>query len=124
MTIPKPSKKASENTRIVAALWLLLIALPVHAQVSIDFPDSFAGFSSQDLKVIIQNIIRIILGFMGILVVLMILAGGLKWMTSGGNEEKIAEAKKLITASVVGLTIILVSYSIANFIISSLQQAV
>ena len=102
----------------------LLVAARASAQVSIDFPANFAGFSSQDIKVTIENIIRIIIGFMGILIVLLILAGGLKWMTSGGNEDKIAEAKKLISSAIVGLLIILTSYAIANFLITSLGNAV
>ena len=108
----------------LAALTPLLFAGIAHAQVSIDFPTNFAGFSSQDIKVTIQNIVRIIVGFLGIITVIIILAGGFKWMTSAGNEDKIGEAKKLISAGVVGLVVVLAAYAIANFVVNSLQTAV
>lgn len=109
----------------VAYLAPLALASTAHAQgVSIDFPDSFAGFSSQDLKTTIQNIIRIIVGFLGIITIIIILAGGFKWMTSGGSEDKIGEAKKLISAGVVGLVVVLAAYAIASFVVNSLQKAV
>lgn len=116
-------KKALTYAYRLAYLAPLAFAARANA-VSIDFPSNFAEFSSQDLKTTISNIIRIIVGFLGIITILIILAGGLKWMTSGGNEDKIAEAKKLIGAGVVGLVIVLAAYAIASFVVNSLSQAV
>ena len=117
-------KKVLSQAYKLAYLAPLAMAARANAQVSIDFPTNFAGFSSQDVKVTIQNIVRIIVGFLGIIVIIIILAGGFKWLTSGGNEDKIAEAKKLISAGVVGLVVVLAAYAIANFVITSLQSAV
>ena len=102
----------------------LVFVSRAHAAPSIEFPTSFADFSTQDVKTTIQNIVRIIVGFLGIIVIIIILAGGFKWLTSGGNEDKIAEAKKLISAGVVGLVVVLAAYAIANFVVNSLQGAV
>jgi hypothetical protein len=108
----------------LAYLAPLAMAAPASvAGQSIDFPTNFAGFTSQDIKVTIGNIVRIIVGFLGIITIIIILAGGLKWMTSAGNEDKIAEAKKLISAGVIGLVIVLAAYAIANFVIASLVEA-
>lgn len=119
-------KKLLTKAYKLAYLAPLGLASQVHAQstVSIDFPTGFAGFSSQDVKETIENIIRIIVGFLGIITIIIILAGGFKWMTSGGNEDKIAEAKKLISAGVVGLVVVLAAYAIASFVVNSLTQAV
>ncbi len=117
------NKVFMKATRL-AYLAPLAFAATAHAQVSIDFPKSFAGFSSQDLKTTIQNVIRLILGFLGIVTILIILAGGFKWMTSFGDEGKIDEAKKLISAGVVGLVVVLAAYAIASFVVNSLQNAV
>lgn len=103
---------------VIAAI--VIIPFVVSAQTSLDFPSSFAGLSSQDLKVTIQNIVRIVLGFLGILAVLFILYGGFVWMTSGGNADKISQAKKIIVSAVIGLLLILTSYGIASFIINNL----
>ena len=102
----------------------LFLASRANAQVSIDFPSNFAGFSSQDLKETISNVVRIIIGFLGIVTVIIILAGGFIWMTSFGEEDKIDRAKKLISAGVVGLVVVLATYAVASFVINSLQTAV
>lgn len=117
-------KKLIARAQKLAYLAPLALVAPAHAGVSIDVPANFAGFSSQDLKVTIENIVKIIVGFLGIITILIILAGGFKWMTSAGNEDKIGEAKKLISAGVVGLVIVLAAYAIATFVINSLITAV
>lgn len=62
--------------------------------------------------------------FLGIIVVGIILMAGFKWMTAGGSDEKITEAKKLMSAGVVGLIIILSAWGIATFIIQKAVEAV
>lgn len=106
------------------SLALLLIASRVQAVVSLDFPTEFAGFSTQDVKETIENIIRIILGFLGIITIIIILYGGFLWFSSFGDEDKIRKAKQVIGAGVVGLVIILASYAIATFVVNSLAKAV
>ena len=110
--------------RRIVILAPLIFVSRAQAQVSIDFPTNFAGFSSQDLKTTIQNIIRIILGFLGILTVIIILYGGFVWMTSFGNEDKIDQAKKLISAGVVGLVVVLGAFAISTFVVNALITAV
>jgi len=47
-----------------------------------------------------------------------IIIGGFQWMTSGGNEEKIKGAQKLMSAGVIGLFIIVIAYAASLFIIN------
>lgn len=82
------------------------------------------GLGVKDPRAIAAQIINIILGFLGIIAVVIILMGGFKWMTAGGNEDKVGEAKKLITAGIIGLVIILASFGIATFVLSQLSAAV
>ena len=117
-------KKFISRVQKLAYLAPLALAAPASAQISVDLPTDFAGFSTNDIKDTIENIVRIIVGFLGIITILIILAGGFKWMTSAGNEDKIAEAKKLISAGVVGLVVVLAAYAIATFVINSLVEAV
>ncbi len=71
----------------------------------------------------VARIINILLGFLGVLAVILVLLGGFKWMTAGGNEDKIAEAKKLMGAGLVGLVIILAAFAIASFVVNQLADA-
>jgi len=49
----------------------------------------------------------------------MILYAGFQWMTAGGNEDKVSSAKKIISAAVVGLIIILLAWAIVNFVLKT-----
>lgn len=89
-------------------------------------PENFAdstGLGQGDLNETIGSIINAALGFLGVIAVVIILFGGFKWMTAGGNEEKVGEAKKLIIAGIIGLAIILSAYAIASFVIRELVSA-
>lgn len=76
-----------------------------------------------DLRTTIANTIRIVIGFLGIIAVVIILIGGFKWMTAGGNEDKVGEAKKLLVAGLIGLVIILMAYAIATFVLDQISAA-
>ena len=45
------------------------------------------------------------------------------WMTSAGNEEKIATAKKTMTAAIIGVAIVLAAYAITFFVMDQLLVA-
>lgn len=81
------------------------------------------GLGNEDPKIIIGNIIRYALGFIGVILVVMIVYGGFVWMTAAGNPEKVDKAKKILINAVVGLIIILMSWGITTFIITSITDA-
>ena len=82
-----------------------------------------AGLSIKDPREIAANVINVILGFLGIIAVVLILIGGFMWMTAAGNEDKTGTAKKIMTAGVIGLVIILAAFGIARFVIQALISA-
>lgn len=82
------------------------------------------GFSESDPREIVARIIKIALGFLGSIAVILIVLAGFKWMTAAGNEDKIAESKKLMSAAVVGLVIILMAFALTTFLIDSVIGAI
>lgn len=78
---------------------------------------------TQDLRVTIANIINVAMSLLGIVAVVIILIGGFKWMTAGGSEDKVSEARKLIFSGIIGLAIILSAWAITTFVISQLSLA-
>ena len=82
-----------------------------------------AGLGDADLTDTIAQIIRIALGFLGVIAVVIILLGGFKWMTAGGNDEKVKSARKLIFSGIIGLVIVISAYAIATFVIESIITA-
>lgn len=78
------------------------------------------GFSSTDPRTIVTRLIRTALGFMGIILLLMILSSGVQFMFSGGNTEKIEKAKQTFYNAIIGIAIILSAYSIVTFVVGAL----
>jgi hypothetical protein len=114
---------------LVFSLWFLalapwrVIAQPPINQSLEEFRQ-ITQYSQTDLVTIISRIIRIVLSFQGLILVLIIIIAGFKWMLSGGDEEKIKQAKTMIGSGIVGMIIVALSYTLANFLINSLTQIV
>jgi hypothetical protein len=112
---------------LVASVALPSIAL---AQSGLNANDLGVGaigseikLGSGDVRQTAARIINVALGFLGIIAVVIVLLGGFKYMISGGNEEKTAEAKNLIVSGIIGLAIILSAWAITSFVISRLVTA-
>jgi len=76
-----------------------------------------------DPRTMITKIINVALTLLGIVAVVIVLLGGFKWMTAGGNEDKVGEAKKILGAGIIGLVIILAAWGIAAFILNVMMSA-
>ncbi len=64
----------------------------------------------------INLVYRFALSIVGVIVTVLIMIGGLIWLSSGGNEQLISQAKEMISSAVIGLIIALFSYSILYWI--------
>jgi uncharacterized membrane protein YqaE (UPF0057 family) len=78
---------------------------------------------NKDPRTMVTQIINVLLTLLGIVAVIIVLLGGFKWMTAGGNEDKVGEAKKILGAGVIGLVLILAAWGIAAFILNTLMDA-
>ena len=90
------------------------------AQISI--PDTVGGtfgLGTQNLYATLTGIVNVLLGFLGVLAIIVILVGGFKWMTSGGSEDKVAGARQMIIAGVIGLAIILAAFAVVQFVVAN-----
>ncbi|KKT23731.1 MAG: hypothetical protein UW10_C0032G0001, partial [Candidatus Magasanikbacteria bacterium GW2011_GWA2_43_9] len=99
----------------------------VHA-TSADFglqqvTDQGIGLSNQSLPLTITKIVRIVLGFLGLIAVVLVLYGGYVYMTAAGNEDKVAQAKLILRNALIGLAIIFFSFGIVQFAIIRLGRA-
>ena len=116
---------------IIAGLITTLAILPsvVLAQNPVtngfEYASKIGGgaFGSADLRDTIVQLVNVLLGFLGIIAVIIILWGGFKWMTAAGNEENVREARNVIVAGIIGLGIIIASYSIAWFAVRAFSYA-
>ena len=68
------------------------------------------------------NMLEILLQVVGIIAIVMILVSAFKYLTNGGNEQKIIDAKTSLMQAVVGLAIALLASTIIGFVMSGLSQ--
>jgi hypothetical protein len=118
---------------LVSLAILALVVSPVFMKPALADDDPYGinvvntglnnSLSAADPISVTTKIINLALGFLGIIAVVIILLGGFKWMTAGGNEEKTSEAKKLLGAGIIGLVIVLMAWGIASYLITNLSDA-
>jgi hypothetical protein len=77
----------------------------------------------KDPRTMVTQIINVCLTLLGIVAVVIVLLGGFKWMTAGGNEDKVGEAKKILGAGIIGLVIVLAAWGIATFVLNVMMEA-
>jgi hypothetical protein len=68
------------------------------------------------IRQIVINIVKWLIGFIGIAAIVMILYGGVRWMTAGGSADQVVKAKKIIINAAIGLIICIVAFAIVSFI--------
>ena len=74
------------------------------------------GLGESDLKTTVIKILNLALGLLSLVAVVMVIIGGFTWLTAGGNEEKVDKAKKIISAAVIGLIIVLLAWAVVIFV--------
>lgn len=67
---------------------------------------------------ILTNIINIFSAVVGVIAVIMIIVGGLKFITSGGDSSKVSGARTSIVFALVGLVIVALAQVIVHFVLS------
>ncbi|MFH1522826.1 MAG: hypothetical protein ABIE43_03335 [Patescibacteria group bacterium] len=78
------------------------------------------NFTLNDFTRVAIRVSELILGIVGSLALLMFIYGGIMFLVSAGNSEKVTQAKQIIVGAVVGLAIVFASYMIITFVAQSL----
>lgn len=73
-------------------------------------------FKVNDLGLLISRLMGLALTLSAILVFIYLVWGGIEWITSGGNTEKLQNARARITAAVFGLTIVASAFAVMQII--------
>jgi len=111
-------KKVSIIIASLALLCLPYAALATNLSIDTSLGTTL-GLGSADLKNTVINILQWVLGILALVAVVMIIIGGFQWMTASGNEERIEKAKKVISAAVIGLIIVLLAWAIVIFVVGT-----
>ncbi|TSC75792.1 MAG: membrane protein of unknown function [Parcubacteria group bacterium Gr01-1014_31] len=113
---------------VLTLMVAVFVAAPASAQLGASVNEGLSygtivGWGTQDLRVTIMRIIQVLFGFLGVVAVLIILYAGWRWMTSGGDPQKIDEAKRTLINAALGLLVIFMAFAIVSFVIRALSDA-
>ena len=70
-----------------------------------------------------RKITNTILYIVGVIAVIMLIIGGIRYVISGGDAKKVTDAKNTVLYAIIGLVIAIFAYAIVNFVITSLPSS-
>lgn len=71
-----------------------------------------------DSESVFRRVFNFALSFVGIIAMIMIVIAGYYYITAHGEEDKIGKAKKMILATVIGIIIIIASYTVVATVLT------
>lgn len=72
---------------------------------------------------VFKQVTNTILYIVGIIAVIMLIIGGIKYVISGGDAKKVTDAKNTVLYAIIGLVIAFLAFAIVNFVISALPSS-
>ena len=107
------------------------VAVPAYAQDSdiqrglctganLEFTDTPGNCSNNDdantkISNFIRRVVNLLSAVVGVVAVIMIIVGGLRYITSGGNDTSVTGAKNTILYAIIGLIIVALAQLIVRF---------
>jgi cytosine/uracil/thiamine/allantoin permease len=76
---------------------------------------------AENFLLLLVQVIKLGLSVIGVIAFLYILVAGLQYILAGGNDAQQAQAKKAITAAIIGLLIVIFSLAAVNVLLRSLN---
>lgn len=100
---------------------LFLARAPIsHAVTSTSFSiesiGGQVGLGDTDLRQVVFNVIRLVLGLLSLAAVSYMIYGGYIWLTAAGNEQRVEKAKQIILQAAIGMVIVLLAWAIVFFV--------
>jgi len=100
----------AKKIAISSALPIALLALPASALAQGLVPNQLTPINN--IIAVVRNAIRFVLLVAFILAFVFLIFGGIRWITAGGDEKAVSGARGMITAALIGLVVVLVSYAL------------
>lgn len=81
---------------------------------------STTGDATDKVNSVIGTVINMLTILVGVVAVIMIMWGGMRYVTSGGDSGKVTTAKNTIIYAIIGLVVVALSQFIVRFVLSKL----
>ncbi|MBI5077602.1 hypothetical protein HZB94_04450 [Candidatus Falkowbacteria bacterium] len=79
---------------------------------------------AKDLQEVVGEYIKIGISLLGVIFLIIVIYGGMMWMTAGGDPETVKKARMVLIQAAIGLGVTLVAYQTTHFIISRISETV
>lgn len=100
-------------TNLISPAYAADIVLPIGEEAT---KNNFFGFTC--IGHLVSNIVAAAFIIAGILFFVLLVLGGIEWLTSGGDKVKVENAGKRITAALIGLAIVASSYAVYMLVLN------
>jgi len=100
---------------LIIVLFVACFSLKISSVAAVTLPDPL-GLKGADLTEVLIRILKVSLGFVGIVALFMFIIGGFEFLMSGGNQNLIKKGKETLVWASIGIVVILLSYSILKFV--------
>lgn len=74
--------------------------------------------TTDNFQTLLNNVVNVFSAIVGIIAVIMIIVGGLRYITSGGDSSRVGAAKTTIIYALVGLVVVVLAQLIVHFVIN------
>ncbi len=81
-------------------------------------PNSSAS-ASHSLTNVIQSVVNLLSVIVGVAAIIMVVISGFKYVTSGGDSNNVATAKRTLIYAIVGLVIVALAQFIVHFVLTN-----
>lgn len=76
-------------------------------------------FSGEDS--IFRQIVNIMLFIVGAVAVIMLIFGGIRYVTSGGAQDQVTAAKNTIMYAIIGIVVAILAFAVVNFVVTGVS---
>jgi hypothetical protein len=72
---------------------------------------------------ILRHIVNLLSAIVGVVAVIMIIVGGFRYITSGGNDASVTGAKNTILYAIIGLVVVALAQILVRFVLDKIVNA-
>lgn len=117
-------KKVLISLAVMVSMAIGVIAQPAWAEGTLctdpnippELTDAAGCNTTTSADAVVNNVIEIVIGVLGLVAVFVMIYGGFTYMTSTGDASKVQRGKNIIIYGLVGLVVAILAYAIVKFV--------
>ncbi len=79
--------------------------------------------ATDSINKVVHTVVNLLSAIVGIIAVIMIIVGGLRYVTSGGNDTSVTSAKNTILYAIIGLIIVAMAQILVHFTLQKVSNS-